>query len=117
MIEPSSAAPVRSRPRSWPCTVVQLVTAALSGWAAVMSPHGTGVRLAIIAVLCVCSIVFRWGWLVPCAVLGFAGGIFSDLHIKGGPLDAQVDETCWCIGMGMFFGLAIGFMADAVQHR
>ena len=105
-----------SRPRSRLCTLFQVFVAALAGaFAAKMGgPQNGSFFFVLVAsfIVCVLAVIVRWRWLIPCTILGIMFGAMADLHVKGGSIQSQMQETCWNLGGGTFLGLLIGVCVD-----
>lgn len=78
---------------------------------------GPGIVFAIVSSVALCTWIFRWGWLVPCTLAGIAAGFFSDLGVKGGPVEVQMIESVAQIGMGTFLGMLAGFLLDLASRE
>lgn len=60
----------------------------------------------------VASLVFRWGWLLPCVIAGAICGLGMDNAVKGGSPESRVWETVRSIGFGIGGGFLIGLILD-----
>lgn len=60
----------------------------------------------------VASLMFRWGWVVPCIVAGTIWGISLDNVVKGGSHESQMWETVNKIWFGFACGFLLGLSID-----
>src|SRR5579859_7240504 len=114
-----SAPPVRRR-RKVSATAVQLAAMLAAGYGGAMVLV-YGYRPAAwffvgLAACCLAAFVFRWGYSVPCVVLGLLVGGYLDLHVKGGSVESQMWETVTSVAIGTAMGLLVGVALDFAQH-
>ena len=60
----------------------------------------------------VASVIFPWGWAVPCIVIGALISVMMDKPIKGGSMESQMWETIGRIWLGVFSGFVVGLILD-----
>jgi hypothetical protein len=85
----------------------------VSIFAALVTPH-THWRILYAALACyslVC-LIFKFGWLVPCTIIGTHIGVLMDQPIKGMVIGSRFAETMLLIVGCAICGLFAGLMAD-----
>lgn len=86
-------------------TVLTLITLPSTLW--------EGLLLAALAALCFLAALLRFGWLVPCIVIGyFFGLIYLDAVVKGGDEVSQMEETVNNVVIGTTLGLLAGVAGE-----
>ena len=73
--------------------------------------------LAGITVICLIAVLLRWGWLLPCTLLGIIiGAACLDSPVISGSRESQMRETIASIILGTFIGFGVGLLIDSHSH-
>jgi hypothetical protein len=71
---------------------------------------------AILAAGAIAAIAFRQGWLIPCTLAGPIAGVISMPAVRGGPIDAQMEEDVFRIVFCTVVGCLLGFSMDVSRR-
>ena len=70
----------------------------------------------ILAAGAIAAIAFRQGWLIPCTLAGPMIGVITMPTIRGGPVDAQMEEDVFRIVFFTVIGFIVGLFIDVTQR-
>ncbi len=108
--------PKPESPRRIGCLIALILFSAYSAAMLYTTSSGPWQFFAAFGTLAFASIFLRVGWFVPFAIAGAYFGMLSDVRVKHGPIESQMEQTVTSIVAGTIFGFVIGAVIDTFRY-
>lgn len=102
--------------------LLKILLISFTGWisiAVLNADHGQPAQriFAALFLYSIASLVFRWGWVIPCTVVGTVLGLFAGDSFTGCVVESQMSDAVTKIVFGLAGGFVIGWLFDQFESN